>query len=305
MDRLWTTTDGSLDRIDFKFLDRVIPPAPMTTRRENLAAHPDKNYAQWVNERLKPRLLRKIKKARTEKQQVQRAARLRATKRVASAIESSTVALERVFGIQDHYMRTYPTKNFLRVQGYLLMRDEDMSTVFAKFSRDELDLMFREAAKFAEKLSARWAARAATDKKVILQAIKTWAEQVERKKEQQQRELARLRTIARVHPHADPESVRAAVRRLQLPMPLPAATCGSKTTREYLMTRLRMYVQVCNLHKDEATTHLFIPAGAKSKRPCLGTHNGKTFSDSELLEHVLICGARVSKNSKNSKNIEK
>ena len=137
--------------------------------------------------------------------------------------------------------------------------------MLAKYESADLDIMFRRAVQFAEKLSARWKHRAASDKDHISAVHEAVMAKIQMKKKLAEKEQERLTRLSRMHPHHSETLVAAVVDGLAT-RGATCNLCGSKNAHEYLMLRKRIFVEVHSCHDVPKLKRFFFPA-AQRYRP--------------------------------------
>ena len=192
-------------------------------------------YKQWVQKTKSKWIgIKNIKVAKGRRVALKK--REAAFKKRAATVEKDSIGIERAFGIQDQYMRANPCKTFLRIQGYLLMRDEDLESYLLSFPEAELDLLMRKAHTFGQTLQKRWRDRAHGDDAYITAALKAYEEKAKKSKATAAAKLDALRRLSESWIFF-PAGVRTTVAQLQQRGAHPCSCCQSADAYTYLMKR--------------------------------------------------------------------
>jgi hypothetical protein len=110
----------------------------------------------------------------------------------------SSIAVEREFGIIDHYIREKPMLGRLRVAMFALIHDQKMGDwLKGDWGIELLDRMLRSAVRHVNNvLKPAWAQRAAEDETVLSNTIKHHASEAQRKQNAKTAKRADLEDLA-------------------------------------------------------------------------------------------------------------
>ena len=198
-------------------------------------------------------------------------------------VEAGSTSIERMFGLYDHYLRTFLSSTTFTVNAWLIAHDQNMADVMFEIWQKDPELaeaLFDAAMPLQEKLRSRWRQREKEDAERTAEELKEEADKRTQRQEERRKVVQEYKDMAEAGDFS-PDAVSAELKALK---PKKAKQdylvnmctrclscshlgfCSSSDSDSFCWCSIKMYLYAFELNETAACRSFFYPCASSPSR---------------------------------------